>query len=236
MTAQRVVIVTGAAGDIGDAIAAGFARRGDRVVGTDLASAWIKRGEVGEELDVTNGDAWTALVENVLARYGRIDVLVNNAGINDRKSIAEASEESFQATFAVNTLGPLLGMQRCVPHMASNGAVINVASAAALEGHSFAVYAASKWALRGLTRSAALEFASADVRVNAICPGLVVTGINRGQAYLRSLEESIPLGRAGTAEEVAALAVWLASDEAAYVTGQDFVVDGGMTSGRVIAR
>ena len=111
------------------------------------------------------------------------------------------------------------------------GSIITIASAAAIGGHSFGAYAATKWALRGLGRSAALELAPFGIRVNTVCPGLFVTEINRGQPYLADLTAQVPLARAGRPEEVGALVCYLASDAAGYVTGQDFIIDGGLTAG-----
>ena len=230
----RVALVTGAARGLGLAIATALSRAGAEVTLADLreaegsaAAAALGRARF-VRLDVTQATDWQA----ALPATG-VQILVNCAGIADRRSLMDCDLDSWRRLFAVNVEGALLGLQAAVPAMRrqGRGSVVNIASAAAMGGHSFGAYAASKWALRGLGRSAALELAADGIRVNTVCPGLFVTEINRDQPYLAALAAQVPLARAGLPEEVGALVCYLASDAAGYVTGQDFVIDGGLTAG-----
>jgi 3alpha(or 20beta)-hydroxysteroid dehydrogenase len=239
----KVALVTGAARGIGAAIARLFAAEGAAVLIADILdergkalAADIAAGGVEADylrLDVSQEADWTDAVAAVTERHGRIDVLVNNAGINDRLGIMSSTVESWRRLMAVNLDGMLYGMRAVAPVMrdSGGGSIVNMASAAGLTGTGFAAYSSSKWAIRGLTRCAALEFAPWRIRVNAICPGLVVTELNQDQPYVETATKANPLGRAGTVEDMAQLALFLASDASAYVTGQDHVIDGGTTAG-----
>jgi NAD(P)-dependent dehydrogenase (short-subunit alcohol dehydrogenase family) len=245
--AGKTALVTGAARGIGAGIASLFAAEGAAVVIADILD---QRGEalaadiataggkaVYLHLDVTSQADWARAVDNAIERFGRIDILVNNAGINDRLSIIGTSIASWRQVMAVNLDGMLFGLRAVAPVMrdGGGGSVVNMASAAGLTGTGFAAYSASKWAIRGLTRCAALEFAPWRIRVNAICPGLVLTELNEGQPYLEPVARANPLGRAGTVDDIARLALFLASDASAYMTGQDHVIDGGTTAGLPVA-
>jgi NAD(P)-dependent dehydrogenase (short-subunit alcohol dehydrogenase family) len=244
----KVALVTGAARGIGAGIASLFAAEGAAVVIADILD---ERGEalasdIGRDggkaifarLDVTLEGDWTKAVAATIERFGRIDILINDAGIHDRRGIIDIDLEGWRKTMAVNLDGMLLGMRAVAPVIrdAGGGSIVNMSSAAGLAGTAFPAYSASKWAVRGLTRCAALEFAPWNIRVNAICPGLVVTELNQGQPYLEPVIKANPLGRAGTVEDIAKLALFLASDASAYVTGQDHIVDGGTTAGLPLAR
>lgn len=244
----KVALVTGAARGLGAGIARLFAAEGAAVAIADILD---ERGEalaaeiaadggkaIFVHLDVTSEDDWAKAVGATAERFGRIDVLVNDAGIHDRRGIMDIDLESWRRVMAVNLDGMLLGMRAAAPVIrdAGGGSIVNMSSAAGLSGTAFPSYSASKWAVRGLTRCAALEFAPWNIRVNAICPGLVVTELNQGQPYLEPVIKANPLGRAGTVEDIARLALFLASDASSYVTGQDHVVDGGTTAGLPLAK
>ena len=245
----KVALITGSARGIGAGIARLFAAAGAAVAITDILdergatlAAEIDSGggkAIYVRLDVTSEDDWASATAAAMERLGgRIDVLVNDAGIHDRRGIMDIDLDSWRKVMAVNLDGMLLGMRAVAPAMreAGGGSIVNMSSAAGLSGTAFPSYSASKWAVRGLTRCAALEFAPWNIRVNAICPGLVVTELNQGQPYLEPVIKANPLGRAGTVEDIARLALFLASDASAYITGQDHVVDGGTTAGLPLAR
>ncbi len=234
----RCALVTGAAGGLGLAIAQGLANAGAKLILADLreregiaaVEELCRSGMKAEfaHLDVTRPEDWATILSD-----RALDILVNCAGIVDRRGILDCDMESWRQLFAVNVDGSFLGIRAAAPAMrrTGGGSIVNVASAAAMGGHSFSAYASTKWAVRGLGRSAALELAPLGIRVNTICPGLFVTDINRGQPYLAALAAQVPLSRAGDPREIAELTCYLVSDAAAYVTGQEFVIDGGLTTG-----
>ena len=240
--AGKVALVTGGAGGMGAAHVRALAREGATVVIADLAAeagaqlADEIRATGGEAaahgLDVTDADAWRALVGEVEQAYGRIDVLVNNAGVQVRSVGVEIQDGEWDLVTSVNQRGVFLGMQAVIPGMVERGggSVVNVASVAALVGLRGSIpYQASKAAVLGLTRGAAVAYGPDNVRVNAICPGLIVTAMTQSadpEAVAR-MTAQIPLGRDGRPEEVAAAVVFLASDEASYITGIALPVDGG---------
>lgn len=233
---NKVVLITGAARGQGAAEATLLARLGARVVLTDTNAVAV--GELAERLgpsassfslDVADLSAWKSVIEQVVIAYGRIDVLVNNAAIYRNAPLAEWTVDELQSILNINLLGPILGMRTVVPVMPEvGGSIVNVASISGLRGHGGALpYASSKWGLRGASRSAAREYAPRRVRVNCVCPGAVDTPmIDAARLDLSHL----PMPRAGTAEEVANVVVFLASDASSYCTGGDFVVDGGATA------
>ena len=216
---ERVVIVTGAAGGIGRATAGLLRERGAAVVGVDVAPG------TDRVLDVSDASSWHELAGDV----GRIDGLVNAAGITHRARIGSLAADDFRRVMDVNALGPLLGMQAVAPRMKPGAAIVNICSLAALTGHYTAAYTASKWALRGLTRAASMELGSRGIRVNAVFPGYIETPMTASapEAFRRASVEAAPLRRAGRPEEVAEACVWLLSDAAAYVNGAEISVDGG---------
>ena len=238
----KVALVTGAAGGIGTATAERFAQEGASVLVTDAdgdrAAELARRlgeGSSGRAQDVTSEDAWSETVAWALERHGQIDVLVNNAGVFLAEPLATTSLASFNKVLDVNVVGVFLGMREVASHMSErgSGSIINVSSLAGLTGGPLlTAYAASKWAVRGMTKVAARELARAGVRVNSVHPGQIDTDMNTRQReatpeLIERLVRSIPLGRIGTPEEVAHALVYLASDESVYTTGSELVVDGG---------
>jgi len=222
-----------------------FAREGAQVIVADLLDAEgealateIGGGARYARLDVTSEQGWAALVADVIARHGRIDALVNNAGVVGFAPLIEVQAAEFDRVFGVNVKGPMLGMKHAGGAMraAGRGAIVNISSVDGLRGaNGLAIYSASKWAIRGMTKTAALEFGPHGVRVNSIHPGGVdtamgnptgQTGDERHWAYGR-----VPLQRIGEPGEIAAASLFLCSDEASYVCGAELAVDGGWAAG-----
>jgi 3alpha(or 20beta)-hydroxysteroid dehydrogenase len=240
--AGKVALVTGGAGGMGAAHVRALAREGATVVITDVADEAGERvadeiraaggAAASHRLDVTDADAWRALVADVEEAHGRLDVLVNNAGVQVRSVGVEVDDREWELVTGVNQRGVFLGMQAVIPGMVARGggSIVNIASVAALVGLRGSIpYQGSKAAVLGLTRGAAAAYGPENIRVNAICPGLVVTGMTESaddEAVTR-MKAQIPLGRDGRPEEVAAAVVFLASDEASYITGIALPVDGG---------
>jgi 2-deoxy-D-gluconate 3-dehydrogenase len=247
--AGKTALVTGASRGIGRAIAVGYARAGaDLVVSARTAEALAETVSEVEALgrkafvvpaDVTDRDAAQGMVRDAIAALGHLDVVVNNAGGTAFMApLTELRFDGWTKVMRLNTESVVHVMQAVGPHLLDrgSGSVINVASVAALGGTPMLTpYGASKAAVVSLTKSAAIEWASRGVRVNALCPGWTATDLNRNlwenEATSAAMMAHVPMGRWGRAEEMVGAAVFLASDSASYVTGQTLVVDGGITAG-----
>jgi 3alpha(or 20beta)-hydroxysteroid dehydrogenase len=242
----KVALITGAAGGIGAAAARRMAQEGAQLLLTDADEQGAQR--VAEELggtraqalghDVTSEERWQQVVAHALDAHGRIDVLLNNAGVFLAAPMTDTLVEDFRRVIDINVTGVFLGMRTVTPAMIeqSAGSVINLSSVAGLMGSPFLMaYAASKWAVRGMSKVAAKELAQFGVRVNSLHPGQIDTDMNTRQRertpeLIDKLIKGIPLRRIGTPEEVADAIVYLASDESVYVTGSELVIDGGVTA------
>lgn len=240
---DKVCVITGAARGQGAAEARLFAAEGATVWLTDVlddegAAVAADMGGEYRHLDVRDEAAWSTLIDEVVATHGRVDVLVNNAGIYTSGRHFEISADDFNHVMDINCTGVFLGMRAASQKMrdAGSGSIVNISSVAGLKGgmNAFA-YFTSKWAVRGMTKAAAVENGRRNVRVNSIHPGLIDTemlndAVLDGQDNTAIVRNNVPLGRTATADEVANLALFLASDDSSYCTGCEFVVDGGMTA------
>lgn len=240
---DKVVIVTGGARGVGAAAAARMARDGAKVVVTDLLEEDGAKtaGEVGGLFvrhDVTDRDDWRAVTETALDAYGRIDGLVNNAGIASNALLEDETPEHFEQVIRVNLIGVFLGVQAVIAPMkaAGGGSIVNISSAAGLTALPLTSgYGASKWGVRGLTEIAATELGRHRIRVNSAHPGMTYTPMTAGHGAVPG-EGNFPLaglGRVGMPEEIGEAVAFLISDAARYVTGAELAVDGGWTAGEV---
>ncbi len=241
----KVALISGAARGQGAAEAKIFAERGAKVMLCDVldaegekTAAAIGAAAAYVHLDVTDEASWQAAVAATVAKFGKLNVLVNNAGIADMNVLKDMSVEQYMKTIQVNQVGVFLGMKSVAGAMkdAGGGSIINISSIAGMLGAVGGVaYCASKFAVRGMTKVAALELGPDNIRVNSIHPGGIMTrmltdaGLTSDGA--NDLFSSAPVGRIGQPEEMATLAAYLASDDSSYSTGSEFVADGGLTAG-----
>ena len=238
---NKVAVVTGAARGIGATTARFFAREGAKLLLCDvreelLAEVAAEIGGHARRLDVTSSSDWAGAVEEAEERFGRVNVLFNNAGTITNSGVEDTTEEEWSAIVAVNQTGVWLGMKHIVPAMrrAGGGSIVNTSSIFGIVGSGGATaYQATKGAVRLMTKTAAVQYAAEGIRVNSVHPGVINTSmLSEGVPpdVQEQLKAATPLGRLGEAEDVAAAVLFLASDEASFMTGAELVVDGGYTA------
>jgi 3alpha(or 20beta)-hydroxysteroid dehydrogenase len=239
----KVALITGGARGQGAIEAELFIEAGAKAVITDIRD---EQGEstarrLGDQCtymshDVVSSEDWERVVDDVVKRFGKLDVLINNAGIFKTKNLQDTTRELWDQIIAINQTGVFLGMQVAAAAMKENGSgsIVNISSIAGMRGAALAhAYSASKWAVRGMTKSAAIELAPHGIRVNSVHPGIIETEMIQefGDERLAQMPSRIPLGRTASADEVGRVVLFLASDDSSYCTGHEYVIDGAMTSG-----
>ncbi len=238
----KVALITGGARGMGAVDAKAFIDEGAKVVITDILDGEQVANELGENCvfykhDVSSEDQWKDVVKKTEEKFGPINVLVNNAGIVIQEPLETFNTENYEKVYRINQLGVFLGMKTVIPSMkkAGNGSIVNISSISGLVGQAMSsAYNASKFAVRGMTKSAAIELGEAGIRVNSIHPGIIktpMTDVEELQGVIQEMAQGIPLRRIGRSEEIAMLCVYLASDESSYCTGSEFTADGGFVAG-----
>lgn len=243
--AGKIALITGGARGQGEAAARAFVAEGAKVVIADILDTEGKQlaADLGaaaayQHLDVGDEDGWTAAVERTTAEFGALNVLVNNAGILHFSELGKTTLADYERVIRVNQIGAFLGMRSVVEPMttAGGGSIVNVSSVEGLAGMPYLVaYTASKFAIRGMTKVAALELGDRNIRVNSVHPGAIDTPMVASAAGGQKVDMSwvgkkVALGRVGQPEDIAKLVLFLASDESSYCTGAEFVADGGATA------
>ncbi|MFC2948083.1 SDR family NAD(P)-dependent oxidoreductase [Virgibacillus sediminis] len=242
----KTALVTGAASGLGLADVIEFVKEdAETVIMVDQNHSRLKEvskkvAEYGDSIiipygiDVTSENGWQALTDFLDQRIDKMDVLVNNAGVNKRDTFEDCTLEDWNHIISVNQTGVFLGMKYCLDLLkrSGNASIINMSSITGLTGYFAVAYTASKWAVRGMTKSAAMEFGKYGIRVNSVHPGYIDTPLNESiKELIHATNGMNPLGRAGEATEIAKVVTFLASDDSSYMSGSEVVLDGGMTAG-----
>ena len=235
---NKVAIITGGASGIGAQIVERFLAEDATVVIADINVDKIKETDslVARQLDVTSEEGWDKLTTSVHDQFGRIDILVNNAGVSTEVTLDKLDYEDWEKCNKINGYGTMLGLKYTLPYMtkAKQGAIVNLSSVTALVGMGLNSYTASKGAVRALTKAAAAENGHHGVRINSVYPGVISTpmveALEESEETLAQINAMTPLGRLGKPEEVANAILFLASDEASYITGAELAIDGGYSA------
>lgn len=236
----KVALITGASRGLGHAVARRIVAGGGRVVLADIreSDGQAMADDLGAaalfvRLDVTSGEDWEAALGKTAEHFGGLDILINSAGIFFMRSIEDTTPEMFETMYRVNQLGPFLGMRTALPYLKarSGGVIVNLSSTSGLRGYRDNIaYTASKWAVRGMSKSAAKELGEHRIRVLSVHPGVIDTPMNQeqlGAEGIAAAGRQNPLGRCAQADEVADFIAFLASDAAGFCTGSEYVIDGG---------
>lgn len=238
---NKITIITGGASGMGASMAKLFASEGATVIAADINEDNLtKIAELdnveGMKLDVSSDENWAEVTKAVVDKYGRIDILINNAGISSEKTPDQITEADWALMHKINSFGPFLGIKHASKYMkeAGQGSIVNTSSYTAIIGSGFNHYSASKGSLRAIARAAAAELGSYNIRVNTVFPGVIETPmtakLTEYKAAMDLLVRATPMQRLGKAEEVAKAILFLASDEASYITGGELVIDGGYSA------
>ncbi|MFJ7732546.1 SDR family NAD(P)-dependent oxidoreductase [Lysinibacillus sp. NPDC097231] len=238
---NKVAIITGGASGMGASMAKLFAKEGATVIAADINEENLaKISELdhveGMKLDVSSDENWAEVTKAVIDKYGRIDILINNAGIASEKAIDQISQADWTIMHNINAFGPFLGIKHASKYMkeAGKGSIVNTSSYTAIIGSGLNAYTASKGSLRATARAAAAELGAYNIRVNTVFPGVIETPmtaqLSEAKEVMNMLVQATPMGRLGQPEEVANAILFLASDEASYITGGELVIDGGYSA------
>lgn len=238
---DKVVIVTGGASGMGKEMVDVFRKEGANVIAADVNEEGLKlvgqwTNVEGIRLDVSSDEDWENTARKINDQYGRIDILINNAGITSEKEAKDTTVEDWELMMRINSYGPFAGIKHIAPYMAENGkgSIVNISSYTAQIGLGFNSYSASKGAVRTISKSASTTYGRQGIRVNAVFPGVIETpmtkNLKESGGMLKQLEQATPLGRLGQSEDVAKAVLFLASDDADYITGAELVIDGGFSA------
>lgn len=235
---NKIAIITGGASGIGAKIVDRFLQEGATVIAADITSKNIKTSTnlSGMTLDVSSEKQWNQVTKQVYDQYGKIDILVNNAGVSTEKVLEQVDYEDWERTSKINGFGTMLGMKYTIPYMLkkNQGSIVNLSSVTALVGMGLNSYTASKGAIRAITKAAATEYGKQGIRINAVFPGVIETpmveGLQESEEALAQINGLTPMGRLGQPNEVANAILFLASNEASYITGAELSVDGGYSA------
>ncbi len=238
---NKIAIITGGASGMGASMAKLFAKEGATVIAADINEENLaKISELdhveGMKLDVSSDENWAEVTKAVIDKYGRIDILINNAGIASEKAIDQISQADWTIMHNINAFGPFLGIKHVSKYMkeAGKGSIVNTSSYTAIIGSGLNAYTASKGSLRATARAAAAELGAYNIRVNTVFPGVIETPmtaqLSEAKEVMNMLVQATPMGRLGQPEEVANAILFLASDEASYITGGELVIDGGYSA------
>src|SRR5699024_460908 len=238
---KKVAIVTGGASGIGEKMVDLFSLEGATVIAADINEEALERANqkenvVGMKLDVSSDEGWEKLAKEMKERFGKIDVLVNNAGITSEKAYKDINVDDWQKMLTINGYGTFAGIKHIAPMMAEQkkGSIINISSYTAQIGQGFNHYSASKGAVRALSKAAATQFGKSGVRVNTLFPGIIETPMTEAlteyKDLLDQLIQATPLKRLGKPEDIAEAALFFASDASSYITGAELVIDGGFSA------